>query len=131
MRYAYSLKRLKAQFTLEQLKNLKPEARAKWLNLVKSYASSYQNEINALKRELKPVFGGAGDTKGTSGVSTDAEIFAAIERMFAAGEASDRAVKAAFTTSDAKGAGSSLKSAQFWNNLGAAEALARSLQTVK
>lgn len=131
MRYAYALKRLKAQFTLEQLKNLKPEARVKWLNLVKSYASSYQKEINALKRELQPVFGGANDNGSASGIDSDAEIFAAIERMFAAGEASDRAVKAAFTTSDARGAGSSLKSAQFWNNLANSEVLARSLQTVK
>ena len=131
MRYTYALRRLKAQFTPEQFKNLKPEARTKWLGLVKSYASSYQNEINALRRELQPVFGGVSNSGNAAGIGSDAEIFAAIDQMFAAGEASDRAVKAAFTTSDAKSAGSGLKSAQFWNNLGNAEVLAKNLQTVK
>jgi hypothetical protein len=132
MRYAYALKRLRTQFTLAQLKELKPEARAKWLGLVKTYARSYQSEINALKRELQPLFGGAGDgSGGGSGIDGDAEILSAIDRMFAAGEASDRSVKAAFTTSDAKGSGNSIKSAQFWNNLANAETLAKNLQAAK
>jgi hypothetical protein len=131
MRYLYALKRLKAQFTPEQLKEAKSEARAKWRGLVKSHARSYEGEFAALKRELQLVFGGAGGSGEAAGVDSDAEIFAAIDRLFAAGASGDRAVKAAFTTSDAGSGGGNLKSAQFWNGLSQAETLAKNLQAAK
>ncbi len=124
MTYLWAMKRLKSQFTVAELQKLTPEARSKWLNVIRSYARSYQSEIAALKRELQPVFGvsaGAGD--GAS-VNSDAELMQTVDRLFEAGSGSNQVVRQAFTTGSGTNA---LKTAQFWRMLSEAEGLAKSI----
>ena len=131
MRFLYALKRLKNQMKAEDFGRLAPDARAKLLGLVKSYARSYESEVSVLRRELQPVFGGGGGGGNAVTINSDADLFAAIERLFDAGAASNQAVSNALATGRGKTGGNSLQSAEFWRNLASAEAIAERLQNVK
>jgi hypothetical protein len=129
MNYLWAMKRLKSQFSLAELQKLTPEARAKWLGVIRSYARSYQNEIAGLKRELQPVFGGSGGGGSAGAINSDAELLQTIDQLFAAGSGTNQAVRGSLTTSAA--GVNTLKMPQFWQMLNRAEALAASIEKAK
>ncbi len=132
MSYLWAMKRLKGKFNGAELNKLTPEARGKWLQLVKSYARSYQNEIADLKRELQPVFGSSAVSSGTGEkISNDTELLQTIDQLFEIGSGNNQVIRAAFTTSSSQATTTALKTAQFWRSLSKAEALAANLQTAK
>lgn len=131
MNYLWAMKRHKGRFSAVELRKLSPESRGKWLQLVKSYARSYQNEIAALKGELQPVFGGSGVSEGGSNINSDAELMQAIEELFEIGSANNQVVRSAFITSSSQAATTAIRTPQFWRSLSQAEALAASLQAAK
>jgi len=127
MSYLWAMKRLKGQFSGSQVEKLTPEARAKLLGVVRSYASNYQREIGTLRRELQPVFSGGGGGGGTVGkIGSDAELLQTIDQLFAAGTGTNQVIRMAFTTGSS--ATSALGAAQFWQSLARAEALAASIE---
>jgi hypothetical protein len=129
MRYAFALKRLRAQFTPERLKEVSPEARSKWLNVVRTHASAYLRESAALREHLRPVFGDHGGSAKAASIGSDAAIWEAIDGLVAAGSAADRVVKSGFAAGGEKRGG--VRLAQLWDNIGRADALARALQAIK
>jgi hypothetical protein len=127
MSYLWAMKRLQGQFSPGELAKLSPDARAKWLNVIRSHARSYQREIAALKRELQPVFGGSsGGGEGTN-IDGDADLMRAIGRLFDVGSSGNQVVRQAFTTTSSQAATNALKTAQFWQMLNRAEALSASI----
>ena len=125
MNYLWAMKRLKGQFSGSQIEKLSPEARGKWLNVIRSYARSYQSEIGTLRRELQPVFGGAGGSGDGARITSDAELMQTIDQLFAAGSGSNQVVRGAFTTSSS--GINAIRTAQFWQTLNRAEVLAASI----
>jgi hypothetical protein len=125
MSYLWAMKRLRGQFSGSQVEKLTPEARAKLLGVVRSYASNYQREIGTLRRELQPVFGGGGG--GTAGkIGSDAELLQTIDQLFAAGTGTNQVIRMAFTTGSS--ATSALGAPQFWQTVARAEGLAASIE---
>jgi hypothetical protein len=129
MRHAYAMKRLIGQFSAQELRTLSPEAKNKWLALVHSHASEYQNEIAALRRELQPVFSPSSSGSGASGIEIkdDASLALAVEQLFSFASANDGVIRSAFSTSSQSSATSAISSAQFWQSMINAESLAASV----
>ena len=122
--HASALKRLAARFTPEQVNALAPEARAKWLAVVREHAQSLGRELRALDGELSPVFPHASGP----GVSADAaDPVRAADRLVALSYANDEAVRSAFTASSDAGRPLRVKSPQFWLSLREAGVLASSI----
>lgn len=127
MNYLWAMKRLKGQFSTGELAKLSPEARGKWLNVIRSHARSYQREIAALKRDLQPVFGGSSAGGEGMNIGSDADLMRAIDQLFAAGSSGNQLVRQAFTTTSSQASTNALRTAQFWRLLNNAEALAASI----
>jgi hypothetical protein len=127
MRHVYAMKRLMAQFSPEELRTLSPEAKPKWVALIRSHARDYQNEVTALRRELSPIFSpsSAGALASGPEITDDASLARAVEQLFDLASANDGVIRSAFTTSSESSATSAISSPQFWQSLTSAEGLAR------
>lgn len=132
MSRAYALKRLIGQFKPEELRELSPTARAKWLALVNSHARAFHEETEALRRELQTVFSApnAGASE-TPDVKTIADVPRAVETLLNLAIANDRVVRSAMAVSAGNSQFTAIKTVQFWQSLKAAEALAAKLQAIK
>jgi len=130
MSHAAVLRRLLRQFSPDDLRALTPEARAKWLGMIRAHARAFQREAMALDQELQTIFPPVGQGSTPGPISSDGDLANAVERLYALGAATDQAIRSAFTTSTG-GAGSSIKTAQFWQSLTSAEALAVQIQAVR
>jgi anti-sigma factor RsiW len=134
MRHLYALRRLANQFSTEELRALSPEARAKWLSLVRSHARSYQQELAGLRQELRPIFfpsASQGRAQDNSEVADAVSVVRAIERLFEIGSANDRVILSSFTTSSESSSVTAIKSVAFWQSLQAADSLAVRIQSTK
>jgi len=128
MDHLWAMKRLLNQFSPEEQRGLTPEARAKWLGLIRAHARSYQHSTQSLRGELQPVFfpsQSAGGVSADGAAITDAnELNRAIEQLFELGSSNDRVIRSAFTTSAGGVMTTVIKAPQFWQMLKSAEALA-------
>jgi RNA polymerase sigma factor (sigma-70 family) len=129
MSRAGAMKRLVGQFSLAELKELSPDARAKWLNLVRSHARAFQQETAALRQDLSPVFGGDGGGAPAPEINDDAALVRAVQRLFELGAANDRTVRTALSIStDTAGAGIT---PDFFRSLRTTEELAARIQAAR
>ena len=126
MRHVYAMKRLIGQFSPEELRTLSPEAKSKWVALIRSHARDYQNEVVALRRQLQPIFAGSSAGPGASvpEITDDASLARAVEQLFSLASANDGVIRSAFATSSESSATSAISSPQFWRSLTSAEGLA-------
>jgi len=133
MRHLYALRRLANQFSAEELRALSPEARTKWLALVRFHARVYQQEMIEIGRELRPIF----FPSAFQGVTENPEISDAIsvarviDHVFDLGSANDRVILSAFTTSPKKSNVTAIRSLSFWQSLQAADALVTRIQSAQ
>jgi DNA-directed RNA polymerase specialized sigma24 family protein len=123
--HASALRKMVGQFTPEQARALNPDARAKWVSMVREHAGAYRHEVAALRAQLAPVFGTQG--AGSEGTGGGAPRQAA-ERLLQLSYAQDGAVRTAFTISEGAGSAAALKSQQFWRQLSSAERLATDIE---
>ena len=131
MSRAYALKRLTAQFSQEELRKLSPESRAKWLGLVKTHARIFREETAALRNELQPVFNAPqANVRSAAQINDISDVFRAVSELLDFASTNDRVVRAAFTLSSG-GRFSALNTAQFWQSLKNAEAIAEKMQSIK
>ena len=128
LRHAGALERLAQRFSLEQLRTLDPEARNKWLALLRSHAQALERDLNGLHRDLGP-FINESPPGAQIKIESDADLQQTIHRLFELCTSSDQAVRAAFTISEGA-SGSAIKSSQFSRTLSGAEALANSIEAV-
>jgi hypothetical protein len=128
MDHLWAMKRLLNQFSPEELRALTPEARAKWLGLIRAHARSYQQTTQSLRRELQPVFFPGQSTAGASpdgaGIADTNELARAVEQLFELGSSNDRVVRSAFTSSSGGAMTTVIKAPQFWQALKNGEATA-------
>jgi RNA polymerase sigma factor (sigma-70 family) len=124
---ASALKKLIERFSPEELSGLAPEARAKWLGMVREHALAYRREVSALRQELRPVFGGVDE--GAEALN-EADVRQSAERLLQLSYATDEAVRSAFTISAGGTARTdAVKSRAFWRGLATSEKLAMNIQS--
>lgn len=129
MSRAGAMKRLVGQFSLAELKTLSPDAREKWLGLIRVHARAFAQETAALRQDLTPVFGGGAGGASAPAVDDDAELVRAVTRLFELGAANDRTVRTALSISSG---GSDVGLTQgFFRSLRTTEELAARIQAAK
>ena len=129
MRHAGALKRLINQFSPQDLRELTPEARAKWVALVRSHANAFQAETAALRQELQPIFFSSPSAAVESPIiDSDEGLMRAVTRLFDLGSGNDARIRLAFSVSSS-GGGATI-SPQLWGLLKSAENLAAAIQRV-
>ncbi len=115
---AVELKHLVARFARVDMRTVAPDARSKWLEMIRSRAAAFERETTALRRELQPVFfpEKSADVVEDLAITSDADLTHAVERMHRMAIAYNDAIRQAFTISIASSA-SAFKSPQFRRNL--------------
>jgi hypothetical protein len=130
--HAYALKRLAGHFSASELREMKPDARAKWLELIAQHAGAFRTETASLRGELQDVFDGQGGGAGAVPTVNDwTDVPAAATRLAELASTNDAIIRSAFAVSSGGAQVSAVKTARFWQSLRAAEALAGRLQAVK
>ena len=125
LRQAGALQRLTQRFSVEQLRTLNPDARSKWLTLLREHAQAVQRELTGIRQELRP-FSDSASTAGSqefSKIETDRDLQQAANRLFELCSATDQALRSAFTISPNSSNAAAIKSPQFWGLLKSAESL--------
>jgi hypothetical protein len=115
---AVELKNVTARFARVDMRTVSPDARAKWLEMLRSQATAFERENAALRRELQPVFLAetASDVVEDFAIVTDADLARGVERLYRLALANNDAIRQAFTISKASSA-SAFNSPQFKRNL--------------
>ncbi len=124
LRHARALNTLTRQFSAAELAALAPEAKAKWLRLVRTHAQAAQRETAVLRELLQPVF--AADSGNNEGNLPD-DFNAAVKELLALTAQHDDVVNTAFIASTNEAGAVALKAKIFWQSLRRAEALAARL----
>lgn len=127
MDHLWAMKRLLNQFSREEVGALTPEARNKWIGLIRSHARSYQQTNELLRGELLPVFfpsQSVDPASGRSAVTDIDELTRLINQLFELGSSNDRVVRSAFTSSTDGVMTTVIKTPQFWQSLKSGETLA-------
>ena len=123
---AAALKRLVTRFSSEEIRELTPEARNKWLAMIDQHARAYRREVQTLQSELKPIFQQSGPLTQPK-MRTDESLIHLADRLVQLSYANDESVRSAFTVSVDEN-GMVLNSTKFWHSLAQAEALAEAIQ---
>ena len=126
MSHVGAIKRLLRQFSPDELRSLTPEAKSKWLALVRSHALAYQSQSQMIRGELRPIFfpsASEGSTESVAEIHDDASLVRAADRLFEFASTNDSVIRSAFSVSSGA-ASSAISSPQFWRSLNSAEALA-------
>jgi hypothetical protein len=124
------MKRLLAQFSPEESRALTPEAKNKWLALIRSHASAYLSEAAGVRNELRPIYANAAGaaTESVADISDDAALIRAVNRLVEVASSNDSTIRSAFAMS-ATGKSSAIGSPKFWQSWKNAEALATRIQS--
>jgi len=128
LRHAGALDRLSQRFSLEQLRTLDPDARTKWLGLLRSHAQALERELSGLHRDLGPFVSSEVPSGAEESINSDQDLQQAIHRLFELCSATDQAVRSSFTISASGSSAVAVKSPQFFRSLTGAEALVKSIQ---
>jgi hypothetical protein len=116
--HAVELKRLVERFARVDMRTVTPDARSKWLAMMRDHANACARETAALRRELNPIFFTSSAAEGAEdfAVNNDADLTRAIERLHKLALANKEAVSQAFTIS-ARSSAAAFKSPQFERSL--------------
>jgi hypothetical protein len=122
---AIELKKLIGRFADVDMRAVAPDARAKWLAMLREHASAFERQTAQLRAEIQPVFFPGLTMSGAeeASIQNDAELARAVERLHKLALANNAAIRTALTISSQSSA-SAIKSRQFWNSLVSAEKLA-------
>ncbi|HEX5890589.1 MAG TPA: hypothetical protein VFY61_17890 [Pyrinomonadaceae bacterium] len=115
---AVELKHMVGRVARVDMRTVAPEARSKWLEMMRAQAAAFERENAALRRELQPVFfsEASPDVVEEIAINNDADLSRAVERLHRLALANNDAVRQAFMISNASSA-AAFKSPQFRRNL--------------
>lgn len=134
MRHAWALKRLVNQFSSEDLRTMSPEARDKWLALIRNHASAFARATASLRQELQPIFSSSLPANRASGgveITDNADLVRAVQNLVALASDVDRVIMSAFSISTSDAGSATIKSPQFWRTVESSEALAARVRSAK
>jgi hypothetical protein len=141
MSHVWALKRLGQDFSPQELSELTPEARAKWLTMIGGHAYYFGRTTRSLCSNLEPIFFSAVPCAGTDvnakdeievemKVTNDASLIDAINRLFELAAVQDQEIRSAFTRSNESGPSLNIKAPNFPHRLRRAERLATYIDEV-
>lgn len=124
--HAVELKRLVERFARIDMRTLAPDARMKWLQMIREHALAFQQETEALGRELQPVFFSEIplNKSEAAAIASDADLARAVGELHRLALASNDALRQAFTIS-AQSSAAGFKSSQFRRDLEGAARLSK------
>ncbi|HET6891219.1 MAG TPA: sigma-70 family RNA polymerase sigma factor [Pyrinomonadaceae bacterium] len=127
--HAIELKQLTNRFARVDMRTVTPDARSKWLQMVREHASAFEREAVTLRHELQPLFSSSIDSAQTAQaeISNDADLAHVAERIHKLALENNDAIRSAFTISS-QSSSVAIKSPQFWRGLINACALAARLK---
>jgi len=123
--HAIELSKLINRFANVDMRTVTPDARAKWLIMLREHAASFARENALLGQELEPVFFAGSSLRIVEDVSiqSDADLARAVERLHKLALSNSDAIRSALVIS-AQSSTAALKSAAFWQSMQRAESLA-------
>jgi RNA polymerase sigma factor (sigma-70 family) len=122
--HAIELRRLINRFANVDLRTITPDARAKWLQMVREHAEALERDTAALRQEIQPIFFSDSPKVASEEIEIagDVDLARAVERLHKLAVANNDMLSAAFTISAQSS--NRVKSSQFWRALTSAENLA-------
>jgi RNA polymerase sigma factor (sigma-70 family) len=122
--HAIELKRLIDRFANVDMRTVSPDARSKWLRMLREHATALERECAALLQDIQPIlFSGSPSVAAEEiAIAGDADLARAVERVHKLALANNDAIRAAFTISSQSS--KAVKSLQFRRSLASAENLA-------
>lgn len=129
MSHAGTMRRIARQFSPDDLRAMSPEAKAKWILVIKAHARVFEHEARRLRQELQPIFPNARVDQAPSGIdiTDEASLIRAVELLFEQGSSTDDVIRSAFAVTQDAAATSAIKTLQFWKSLRSAEHLAEKI----
>jgi RNA polymerase sigma factor (sigma-70 family) len=123
--HAIELKKLVNRFAGVDMRAVAPDARSKWLAMIREHAAALEEQTALLREEIKPVFFPGATSFGPEEVAiqSDADLALAIGRLHKLALANNTTIRAALTISS-QSSTVTIKSRQFWGFLISAEELA-------
>ena len=127
--HAIELKKLVSRFAQVDMRTVTPDARSKWLQMLRQQAAAFERETTALQREIQPVFSqpGSAGAVGENLLAGDADLARAVEQLHKLAVENNEAVRAAFAISP-RSSDAAIKSSQFWRSLTHAMKLAAQIK---
>ncbi|HXC68489.1 MAG TPA: sigma-70 family RNA polymerase sigma factor [Pyrinomonadaceae bacterium] len=123
--HAIELKKLISRFANVDMRTVAPDARAKWLSMLRQHASAFARENELLRQEIQPIFfpGSGLQVAEEFSIQSDGDLARAVERLHRVALSNNDAIRSAFLISSHSSA-AAVKSAAFWLSLQRAENLA-------
>ncbi len=128
--HASQLQRLAGRFSPEEIRSLAPEARTKWLSMIRGHAEGLRRELALMRQDLRAVFAPNAGADATRETITEANLVQATARLARLSSNVDEAVRSAFTLSADGRTAAAIRNKEFWHTLATAEGLAASIQDV-
>jgi len=126
MQHAWALKRLAERFSAEDLRTLSPEARSKWLSMIRQHAQILEHGLASLRADISGIFPevSSAEVGGSSVDPSDQDLKQALLRLFELCSAQEQAIRSAFAVAPTSSKVAAVRSVQFWLSLRSAEKLA-------
>lgn len=127
--HAIELKRLVDRFAGVDMRTVAPDARAKWLGMLREHAAAFARENAVLRQELGPIFFPESSLHVVEDatIQNDADLSSAVERLHRLALSDNDAIRSAFTISSQSSA-TAIKSAAFWQSIQRVEILAAKIR---
>jgi RNA polymerase sigma factor (sigma-70 family) len=126
LQHAWALKRLAARFSTEDLRTLSPEARSKWLSMIRQHAQILEHGLASLRGDISAIFPEVSSVEaGATAIGpSDQDLNQAIMQLFDLCSAEEQAVRSAFAMAPTSSSAAAVRSPQFWISMRTAERLA-------
>ena len=126
--HAIELRKMINRFANVDMRTVAPDARAKWLTMLREHAAGFARENAVLRQEIHPIFFPSSALRVEEEVSiqSDADLARAVDRLHKLALSNNEAVRSAFTISSHSSA-VALKSAAFWQSIQRAESFAKGI----
>ncbi|HEY2974598.1 MAG TPA: sigma-70 family RNA polymerase sigma factor [Pyrinomonadaceae bacterium] len=125
-RHALALNQIAQRFSADDLQALDGESRNQWRAMIGQHARAIQQELEALRRELQPMFPSVSSEEGDAGIEIagDADFVRAGKRLYELTSAVEDAVGRSFSIYAGGNASAPVKTSQFSRSLRSATRLA-------
>ena len=127
--HAIELKKLINRFAGVDMRAVAPDARDKWLAMLREQASAFEQQVAQLRGEIQPVFFPRVTSTAVkeAPLRNDTDLVRAVEQLHKLALANNAAISAGLAISSQSSAGA-IKSRQFWDSLIRAEAVAAQIK---
>src|SRR5215212_4379734 len=121
--HSIELKRLVNRFTNVDMRMVAPDARAKWIAMVREHSSALARENAVLRQEIAPVFfpGASFNVAEEPLIQTDADLARVVERLHKLALSNNEAIRLA--TISSQRSATAIRSATFWQSIQRVERL--------